>query len=559
MTMKSTILFIFSLLLLFSPDSAPAQPRFPFQYRLESRRIDTVATPIPTSTRHRYRITAWGTYSMWEDTLNSSVDPMWIYSFPAEEWAKPEWRIFTEGYPIYVGDPRLGDIVRGESSHGLRINNLPMPKQPLSDAHRYSFIIQGNGRPVTASIVDWNFDLKTFARRDAHGNNSGSLTVLIEELPISTLEICAIDSSAFPVIRVSVKAYQDSVRYEDLAGRILIQEAGWEVPVDSAHCAETAVGASVSMVFDRSGSMREPFGTGTRITAVRAAGRRFVDRLSAIDEATIYSFSDNTRLDQGWTSSKPLLKSAIDRLEPEGWTAMNDAVLTALDDIVRRPAARRKALVVLSDGEDNWSAVRSIQTVINRAKSAGVPVFAIGLLLDGDDSLRMLAERTGGRYFSVSDPAAFDSVFASIATLVLEPGCCSIYYTSPDRRRNGSFRPVTAAWVIPDDTTMVRSTGYHAPGGVSRVEDARGELGILDVRPNPIVGHGSVRIRIAHDENIMVSLVDTRGEVVRELYSGRMSAGERQIEIPAEGLAAGRYFLRISRSGETIIHPLVVQ
>src|SRR5688500_5458608 len=104
--MKSRLpyfLLSLAILLILSGISLQAQTRFPFTYRLDSRIGDTVATPIPTSPLHRYRITAWGTYSMWEDTVNSSVDPMWIYSFPDEEWAKPEWRIFTEGYPIYVG------------------------------------------------------------------------------------------------------------------------------------------------------------------------------------------------------------------------------------------------------------------------------------------------------------------------------------------------------------------------------------------------------------------------------------------------------------------------
>lgn len=545
--------------LLFLAASAQAQPHFPFQFRLDSRSLDTLATPIPTSPDRRYRVTAWGTYSMWEDTVNSSVDPLWIYSFPDEEWAKPEWRIFTEGYPIYVGDPRLGDILARESSHGLRINNQPMPKQPLSDTHKYSFVFQGNGRPVTTTIVDWNLDIRTFTRRDAHANNSGYLNVLIEELPISTLDICAIDSSAFPVIRVAVKAHRDSVRFEDFNGNIRLQEGGIGVAVDSIHCSDRTAGAAVSMVFDRSGSMNEPFGNGTRMTHTRNAGRRFIDRLSTIDEGAVYSFSDNTRLEQGWTSSKDLLKRAVDRLDPAGWTAMNDAVLRAINDIVSRPASRRKAIVVLSDGEDNWSQVRSIQRVIDRAREVGVPVFAIGLLLDGDDSLRLLAERTGGRYFSVSDPSAFDSVFTSIASLVLEKGCCSIYYTSPDRRRNGSFRPVTASLVFENDTTIDRSTGYRAPGGASSVQDQQGVLDIVEVTPNPMSGHGQVRIRLRQATEITASLIDLRGEVVRELYSGRMEGGTGVIEIPTAGLARGRYFVRVGRAGEVFTYPIIVQ
>src|SRR3954463_1338293 len=92
--------FLICSLLLLATATGQAQRRFPYQFDLDSRSLDTLHTPDATDARHRYRITAWGTYSMWEDTVNSSVDATWIYSFPAEEWAKPEWRVFGEGYPI---------------------------------------------------------------------------------------------------------------------------------------------------------------------------------------------------------------------------------------------------------------------------------------------------------------------------------------------------------------------------------------------------------------------------------------------------------------------------
>src|SRR6476620_923659 len=147
--MKISSLFYAILLaatLLTNTHDAISQRRFPYRLDLDSRSLDTLYTPDATSSLHRYRITSWGTYSMWEDTVNSSVDPEWIYSFPAEEWAKPEWRVFTEGYPIYVGDDRM------LNSHGLRVNNLPMPKQPLNSEHRYATVISGNGSRVSVSL-----------------------------------------------------------------------------------------------------------------------------------------------------------------------------------------------------------------------------------------------------------------------------------------------------------------------------------------------------------------------------------------------------------------------
>ncbi len=552
---RSISLLSLIFLALVTTDST-AQRRFPSRLDLDSRLVDTLRTSDATSATHRYRVTAWGTYSMWEDTVNSSVDPVWIYSFPEEEWTKPEWRIFPEGYPIYVGDQRMLD------AHGVRINNLPFPKLPFNAVtHRYSMIMQGDGRPISASLVDWNF--KGFTKQDAHSNNSGWIHILIEELPLTEWEICAIDSSAFPTIRLSVKVMRDSVRVDNFADHLLLSENGIPVKIDRIDCSERSNQVSVAMVFDRSGSMNEPFGNSTRIEYTKQAGKRFVDKLTLSDEAAIYSFSLGTTLDQSWTNDKPALKGAIDRLYPDGWTAMNDAVLEAIDAISGRAAGRSRAIVVLSDGEDNRSRVRDIQSVIARARAVGVPVFAIGLLLDTDDSLRLLATSTGGRYYSVKDQASMDSVFASIADIVFEKGCCSVYYTSPDNRRNGSWRGVLPRFTYDEDTVAARPTGYTAPGGASSVDSRDRSSGaeiasVTSISPNPMGSTGTITFTLQRAGHIRLDVIDITGREVATLFEGERAAGEGSVSLRTDGFAPGTYFVRLSSGGVTSISTMIV-
>ncbi|HVZ40277.1 MAG TPA: VWA domain-containing protein [Candidatus Kapabacteria bacterium] len=538
-------------LLAFAFTTARAQRQFPYQFELDSRSPDTLYSPSATLPDHRYRITAWGTYSMWEDTVNSSVDGMWIYSFPAEEWAKPEWRAFPEGPPVYVGDARL------LNSHGLRIDGQPLPKAPLRDDHRYSTIIQGDGRPISATIIDWNF--KNLVKRDAHDNNSGWLHVLVEELPLTTFEICGIDSSAFPTIRVAMKVRRDSVAQENFGGHVVLTENGMPVPVDRVDCSERSNAVSVAMVFDRSGSMSEPFGNSTRIAQTRDAGKHFVAKLGPADESAIYSFDDATRLDQDWTSNAVLLNRAIDGLQPGGWTAVYDAMVRSITDIQSRPSTRRKAVVVLTDGEDNRSAVTTVTEVIARARKAGVPVFTIGLLLDSDDSLRKLASETGGRYFSVRDASAMDSVFASIADIVFEKGCCSVYYTSPDPRRNGTLRNVIPSLSYDGDTTPGRLLGYHAPGvaGVLRQEEPAKAVA-MEVVPNPLHGEGEVRFTMPAGGHAAADVIDAEGRRVALLFDGVLGEGEHTLAIDLHGIANGHYFVRVATAGNVSIYPLVI-
>ncbi len=551
MSTFTTRILAIVILLVITTSGLSAQRRFPWSGTIDSRSLDTLYSPDATSLRHKYRITAWGTYSMWEDTVNSSVDPVWIYSFPAEEWAKPEWRIF-DGYPIYVGDPRMLD------AHGFRVNGKPLPQQPLNNEHKYSAVFQGNGRPVQTMLIDWNF--RGLEKRDAHDNNSGYIHFIVEEIPLTEWEICAIDSSAFPTIRLSVKVMRDSVRVEDFKDHLLLTENGVPVTIDRVDCSERLGAVSVAMVFDRSGSMDEPFGTSSRMVYTQAAGRTFVDRLTNADEAAIYSFSLTTTLDQNWTNDRGLLKSAIDRLTPDGWTAMNDAVIRAIDDIAVRPSSRRKAVIVLSDGEDNRSQVREISRVVDRARAANVPVFAIGLLLDNDDSLRALASGTGGKYYSVRDPAAMDSVFASIAEIVFEKGCCSIYYQSPDTRRDGSWRGVTPTFTYDGDTSIATPTGYHAPtSGPSSVGTISAALSIDGITPNPVRdGEVTLAYHVDRATRAHIDIIDVRGRIAATIFDGVTEPGSHELRVAVEDLVPGRYFVRVSVAGTTVVHPMIV-
>ena len=527
------------LLLLFATPDLLAQRRFPHRFTLNSRNADTVATPDATSSRHRYRVTASGTYSMWEDTVNSSVDPVWIYSFPDEEWAKSEWRFFPEGYPIYVGDSRMFD------SHGLRVNDKPFPKLPFDSInHRYSMIIQGDGRPVTASIVDWNF--RNFVKRDAHGDNSGFLYVLIEELPLTEIEICAIDSSQFPVVRLSMRVLRDSVQIDDLADKLSLRENGLPVTIDSIDCSERLRPLSIAMVFDRSGSMDKPWGGSTRMEEVKKAGGSFVGRLTDADEAAIYSFATWPTLDQPWTNNRSAMQRAIDGLRADGYTAMNDAVDRALTDIEKRPDSYKKAVVVLSDGEDNVSGVENISDVIAHANRLGVPVFAIGLLLDNDDSLQMLARETGGAYFSVRDPSAIDSVFTRIAEQLFEKGCCNIWYSSPRPTKDGTWRLVKTSVIFESDTAVAFDDGYRAPKGTSSVDDkSSGDLAV-NILPNMVTEVATLIITVGSGTTVDVEVVNVLGESAIAMQGLRLEAGINRIDLPVNHLPGGRYFVRLN-------------
>ena len=113
---------------------------------------------------------------------------------------------------------------------------------------------------------------------------------------------------------------------------------------------------------------------GEKIDSARSALDRFLyDLLDPQDEIFLQQFSNDPVLLQGWTTDRRLLSRALGRLTPHGGTAMYDAVADAVP-LVQRGQFRKKALVVISDGNDTSSTtrIRDVQATHSRERVAGL-------------------------------------------------------------------------------------------------------------------------------------------------------------------------------------------
>ena len=120
-------------------------------------------------------------------------------------------------------------------------------------------------------------------------------------------------------------------------------------------------------------------------------------------------FNSHSQVAQEFTDNVQLLSTGVHKLHNGGGTALYDAVYRAckdkfLKDRPDRPV--RKAIIIVSDGEDNQSEFSQAQA-IEMAQRAEVIIYAIstddsGLVMRGDKMLEQLAEATGGRASSLS-------------------------------------------------------------------------------------------------------------------------------------------------------------
>jgi Ca-activated chloride channel family protein len=149
-----------------------------------------------------------------------------------------------------------------------------------------------------------------------------------------------------------------------------------------SHFAAERVPVSLGIVLDTSGSM-----TGEKMQAARTALRRFLnDLLHPEDEIFLYGFSDAPVLLQDWTTDRQRVSRALDRVRANGATALYDAVAEAIP-LTAKGTHRKKALVVISDGNDTSSSI-DVREVKQLIRESEVLVYAIGIDGQGDAPVR---------------------------------------------------------------------------------------------------------------------------------------------------------------------------
>ncbi|HEY1911336.1 MAG TPA: VWA domain-containing protein [Vicinamibacterales bacterium] len=151
-------------------------------------------------------------------------------------------------------------------------------------------------------------------------------------------------------------------------------------PVTVTHFNAERVPVSLGIALDTSGSMG-----GQKIQeAEDALGRFIFELLDKDDQMFLYRFSSRPTLLQGWTRDRQLLTRALGRITPNGGTAMYDTVAEAIP-LAQRGENRKKALLVISDGNDTSSATE-IREVKAQIRESEVLVYAIGIDGEGDSS-----------------------------------------------------------------------------------------------------------------------------------------------------------------------------
>jgi Ca-activated chloride channel family protein len=224
--------------------------------------------------------------------------------------------------------------------------------------------------------------------------------------------------------------------------------------------------ATVGVIFDLSGSM-----SGVKIERAKDALTRFFQNSHPDDEYSIVGFSDRPRVLLKRAHDAEPVVDGVSRMSPRGATALYDAIDTGLEQVTRG-AWNKRALIVISDGQDNHSRT-SLKALKRTVAESGVIVYCV-LIKDllpfhQGDELRELSESSGGLSFSPSSADHMSEAFDRIAVDLRRR--YSIGYTPSNFSADDRWRRLKVKVLsLPGAPRLIANTrkGYFATAGGSR-------------------------------------------------------------------------------------------
>jgi VWFA-related protein len=226
---------------------------------------------------------------------------------------------------------------------------------------------------------------------------------------------------------------------------------------------ETDLPIELGLLIDTSGSVRG------RFDFEQDAAVSFLQNTVRpnFDKAFVVGFNGHSQMMQNFTDNASLLSAAVHRLQDGGGTALYDAIYRACHDNLikdREDHPSRRAIVVVSDGEDNQSELSEAQA-IEMAQRAEVIIYAIstddsGLVLRGDKVLQRIADATGGRAFFPFKMKDIKNSFSAIEDELRSQYIIS--YHPADFEADGRYRPIEIT-ALKKDLQVRSRRGYYAP------------------------------------------------------------------------------------------------
>jgi Ca-activated chloride channel homolog len=224
---------------------------------------------------------------------------------------------------------------------------------------------------------------------------------------------------------------------------------------------------SAVLLLDASESMRGPM-----LDQAVAGARAFIGGMKDLDETMLALFSDHLLRATPFTANQEVLRTALDKAEAKGGTAVNDFLYMALKLLDGRKG--RRVVVLLSDGSDVSSALR-MEEIVRKARRSQALVYWIQL--EGGNEhhsyssawrgheandkeyhgLHEVIEETGGRILPIQKSAEIEPAFRAVLQELRDQYALGFYPSV--QKSDGSWHTIHVK--LEDNRLRVRTaTGY---------------------------------------------------------------------------------------------------
>jgi Ca-activated chloride channel homolog len=228
--------------------------------------------------------------------------------------------------------------------------------------------------------------------------------------------------------------------------------------------AESDLPLRLAILVDTSNSIRD------RFKFEQEAAVNFINSVvrPRQDRAMVVSFDTSAELRADLIDDTQKLAKTIRDLRPGGGTALYDAIFYASRDKLQQDQPRhkfRRAIIVMSDGDDNQSRVTRDQA-LEMSQKADAVIYCIStniskITTDGDKVLKYFAQETGGQAFFPFKAEDLEQSFENIANELRHQ--YNIFYRPEPLKTDGLYHPVSLRVKARKDVMVRARKGYYAP------------------------------------------------------------------------------------------------
>ncbi len=558
---------------------------------------EILKTNFKSDPNKTYRITFQGTFSLHdrinacpnEGDLSCGLDAAYVYDIEQNAINQGLWPpLNIMSLPqTYINDSTYtfgGDKEINLSKHiGFRFNGQPLAVGNYNKSHQYIIEKQGTNDYFYFSIID-SLE-KNGITIPQYQDNSDCISIIIEEIDTIEVDYCgfefirdSIDTTKIIGMQLDAGIYvRDTMSItgkRNILGEIDPDELGVVVngrficPIDSIVCDDittrTAPPVSFGLIVDKSNSMNLPISENDptiRINALKSALINFIQNLRDDDRAFLLSFNTDINIEQSWTTNKSLLIDKVNSLQASGWTKLWGAVDLGIKELQASQLPR--AMILLSDGGNTEKPFIEEIQLLNKVKNTvNLPIYVIALGLSdyeedirGRDSLKLLAEASGGKLFDVNTSQDLSKIYNDILMTETLYECCRIYF---------SGEIDTCGWVklvySPErDDIITRAFDYCGYEFINTmIHDINTDEMDMSVSPNPLNNSALIDYLLPLNENVELQIIDMLGNIQFIKDLGFKKAGKHSYIVDAGDLISGSYFAVIKAGNNVITRKVII-